>query len=84
MLESKKFKAAVGAAGIAAWMTLGGTEAELKEILVVISPLLTYIGAQGIADHGKEATKAAGEYGMLGVVEPTEEPPTPRTGFTSK
>lgn len=55
-LTSKKAAATV-AAGIVAAIGLLGLHLDPAPLAVALSPLLTYIAAQGIADHGKEAAQ---------------------------
>ncbi len=55
MLKSKKFRAALLATVGAIAVRLGIPEIEVTEILALVSPLLAYIGAQGVADMGKHA-----------------------------
>ena len=64
ILQSKKFFAAALASGMALLGLRYGLE--LQEIGVAIAPLLTYVGAQGIADHGKERAKAERQLARLG------------------
>ena len=54
--DSKKFMGAIIASAIAA-LCVGKFEIPLKDTLVIIAPLMTAIGAQGIADIGKEKAK---------------------------
>lgn len=54
LLESKKFIAAVMASLIAfAGVKYAGLS--IEEALTIVGPLLAYIGAQAVADYGKEA-----------------------------
>jgi hypothetical protein len=57
LLDSKKFIGALVTMISAVAIRLGIPEVQIEEILVLISPMLTYIGAQGFADGGKEAAK---------------------------
>lgn len=60
LLTSKKFGAAALAAGLAfAGLRVGMTR---EEVGFVVSPLLLYIGAQGLADFGKERAKAENQH----------------------
>lgn len=55
IIRSKKFQAtllAVLVAGISTWFDL-----DAAQTMAVISPILTYILGQGLADFGKEAGK---------------------------
>jgi hypothetical protein len=51
LFTSKKFLAAGIAAGVAFAASLFGVTSE--QVMIIISPLLAFIGAQGIADIGK-------------------------------
>ncbi len=56
MLKSKK--ALMALISVAVW--LGGKlglHMDTTELLGVVTPLWTYVLAQGVADHGKEAAK---------------------------
>ena len=53
LLNSKKFVGALITMVSAIVVKLGIPEASLQEIVALISPMLTYIGAQGFADYGK-------------------------------
>ena len=57
LLASKKFIGALLTMIAAAAVAFGVPEITVGEILVIVSPMLTYIGAQGIADMGKESAK---------------------------
>lgn len=62
MLSSKKFIAS--AVGVIVWLlSKAGLDLDAGEATAAISPLLTYILGQGIADHGKSKalTEAAGK-----------------------
>ena len=53
IIHSKKFQAtllAILVAGISTWFEL-----DAKQTMAVISPILTYIFGQSLADFGKEA-----------------------------
>lgn len=64
ILQSKKFLAA----GLASGMSLVGFKYGLtfEQIAVVTAPLYTFIGAQGLADMGKEKAKVESN-GRLGM-----------------
>lgn len=55
MLQSKKFIAAVIAAIISFFSMRSGMA--MEQIAMITGPLFIYIGAQGLADMGKEAVK---------------------------
>lgn len=59
LFSSKKFVAALVAALVAFIAAYFGFSPE--KVMAVISPLLAYIGAQGIADLGKERAKIEAE-----------------------
>lgn len=52
LLNSKKFRAAI-AATIVALCAKAGLDLDEGAVLAIISPLLTYIVGQGVADFGK-------------------------------
>jgi hypothetical protein len=54
LLTSKKFVTAVAATAAAALLKLGW-EVDTEAILAIISPLITYLLGQGLADIGKHA-----------------------------
>lgn len=56
LLASKKFKMAV-AGVIVAVAAKFGLDLDTQAILVVLAPILVFIGAQGVADMGKEKAK---------------------------
>jgi hypothetical protein len=58
LFDSKKFVAALIAVATAVAVKLGVPEAQVSELLAVVSPLLVYVGAQGFADIGKERAYA--------------------------
>jgi hypothetical protein len=55
ILKSKKFIAALIAGAVAFASEMFGMDS--REILLMVSPFLAYIGAQGISDIGKEKAK---------------------------
>jgi len=55
MMQSKKFIAAVVAAIISFFSMRSGMT--MEQIAMITGPLFVYIGAQGLADMGKEAAK---------------------------
>lgn len=55
LFNSKKFVTALLGVGTAVALRLGVTEIQVEEILAILSPFLTYIGAQGFADGRKSA-----------------------------
>lgn len=61
LVKQKKFKVAAVAAVWAALLVFTkayfGVDLTMGELVLMISPFLTYIGGQGIADFGKEAAK---------------------------
>lgn len=57
LFNSKKFIASLVATATAVALELGFPEVAVEQVLAAISPLLTYIGAQGFADMGKERAK---------------------------
>jgi len=59
LFGSKKFVASLIGLATAVAMRLGVPETSITELIAIISPILTYIGAQGFADMGKEKVKAA-------------------------
>lgn len=56
LLSSKKFLAAVAAAVLALIGFYLGMSTE--QIAIITGPLMVYVGAQGLADFGKEKAKA--------------------------
>lgn len=54
LLSSKKFVASLLGLAVAVAVKLGVPEARAGEIAELLSPLIAYIVAQGVADHGKE------------------------------
>ena len=70
MLDSKKWRAALVAAGIAFLSVLlqkFGVDVTQEQLWTLLAPLLVYIGAQGLADLGKSRAEAidAGTIGRL-------------------
>lgn len=57
LLNSKKFVASLIGVGVAVGVRVGVPEARIEEIVAILAPILTYIGAQGFADLGKEKAK---------------------------
>lgn len=55
MLQSKKFLAALAAAVIGFFARREGMP--LEDVAMIVGPLAVYVGAQGIADFGKERAK---------------------------
>ncbi|MEK7180503.1 MAG: hypothetical protein AAB706_03430 [Patescibacteria group bacterium] len=56
LLESKKFRAALAAIGVALLCMLlkrVGVAVSEEQMYTLLAPLLVYIGAQGVADLGK-------------------------------
>lgn len=53
LLTSKKFIAAALATGVAL-VARGVFELDRSDVAFIVAPLITYIGAQGLADFGKE------------------------------
>lgn len=53
LLSSKKFVSALLTMIGAVAVKWGMPDMDIKEILALMSPVLLYIGAQGVADHGK-------------------------------
>lgn len=68
MLSSKKFIASIIAAVLSAVLVLSGVD--IDGVLVVSGPLYAYIGAQGLADFGKERAKAAPTIVAVAPVDP--------------
>ena len=71
LLSSKKFVASVGAVVAVVCTKVAGKFGividpviadELTKVICIMA--VTYVGAQGIADHGKEAVKVAVEAGL--------------------
>ena len=59
LLASKKATMAV--LGVAAWLAGKlGMDFTAAEALAMVSPVISFVVAQGVADHGKEAAKASG------------------------
>ena len=61
ILKSKKFQASLVAALAAVAGALTGTVEWPQAVAAVIAAMLVYVGAQGIADHSKEAEKVRAE-----------------------
>jgi hypothetical protein len=57
LLSSKKFVTSLLAVVAAVCVKLGAPEAKVDELVAIVSPFLVYIGAQGLADAGKEKAK---------------------------
>lgn len=57
LLGSKKFVTALIAVAVAFAAKMLMPETGMAEILAMTSPLLVYVGAQGVADMGKERAK---------------------------
>ena len=57
LLESKKFRAAL-AATIVAILGKFGLDIPEGELLAILSPILLYVAAQGVADIGKPRAEA--------------------------
>lgn len=57
LLRSKKFVTALLGVITAVLTKYGIPETSVAELFAVVSPFLAYVGAQGFADIGKEATK---------------------------
>lgn len=55
LFNSKKFVAALLAVVTAVAVRLGAPEVQIEELIAIVSPFLTFIGAQGFADRGKSA-----------------------------
>lgn len=61
LLNSKKFLAAIAAAVLALiGFYLGMT---VDQIAIITGPLMVYVGAQGLADFGKERAKTEASNG---------------------
>ena len=75
ILQSKKFLAAVLASG----MSLAGFKYGLtfEQIATSTSPLYIFIGAQGLADMGKEREKVARSSSMTFAQGSSAAPPKP-------
>jgi hypothetical protein len=58
LFASKKFVSALIALVTMVAVKLGVPETTITELVTIVSPMLTYIGAQGFADMGKEKVKA--------------------------
>ncbi len=58
ILKSKKFQAALVSLVVVIAAKLWDAKIEEETLLTIISPLLTYIAGQGLADIGKEKAKA--------------------------
>ena len=56
ILKSKKFQAAL-AGVIVALAADQSLDLDTEQILLILSPILTYIAGQGLADIGKERAK---------------------------
>ncbi len=56
IFKSKKFRAAI-AGVIVALVAEVGLDLDTEQVIVVLAPILTYIGSQGLADIGKERAK---------------------------
>lgn len=61
LLNSKKFVTALIGVVTAVGVRLGFPEVQMEELILIISPILTYIGAQGFADIGKGKAQAEEE-----------------------
>jgi len=62
LFKSKKFVTSLlGVIGAIA-VRLGIPEVDVVEITALLSPLLVYVAAQGVADHGKERVKVIAEF----------------------
>ena len=57
LLNSKKFIGAVFTMVSAVLIQLGIPEQEINETMLIISPMLVWLGAQGAADLGKSAAE---------------------------
>lgn len=55
LFNSKKFVTALLGVATAIALRLGVSEIQVEEILAILSPFLTYIGAQGFADGRQSA-----------------------------
>lgn len=66
LLGSKKFVGALLTMGAAIAVRWGVPEVEIEELLALVSPMLAYIGAQGIADHGKSKAQVESAPQQLG------------------
>lgn len=60
LLTSKKFVTSLLGVITAVAVKFGAPEAKVEELLVLVSPFLAYVGAQGLADMGKEKAKVEG------------------------
>lgn len=57
LLTSKKFLTSLLGLAVAIAVKLGVPEVQAGEIVELLSPLIAYIVAQGVADVGKEKAK---------------------------
>ncbi len=57
ILKSKKFQAALVSLVVVIATKAGYPDLDEAALLTIISPLLTYIAGQGLADIGKEKAK---------------------------
>lgn len=55
LLKSKKFFVAILASALAFYGVLN--EFTPEQLIAVVGPLMVYVGGQGLADFGKEASK---------------------------
>lgn len=55
LLSSKKFVTSMLGVATVLAMKLGIPETRVTEMLAILSPFLAYVGAQGLADLGKES-----------------------------
>lgn len=58
LLASKKFVTSLLGCVIAVMVKAGIPATSVDELLAIVSPFLAYVGAQGLADMGKEKAKA--------------------------
>lgn len=58
--RSKKFLVSILAVGVMVLLRLMEPTMAVADLLAIVSPLMVYVGAQGMADMGKEKAKAGG------------------------
>ena len=75
LFQSKKF----GAAALASVLSFFGIRygMTVEQIAMVTGPLILFVGAQGLADIGKEKAKVEGPKALGDFKFPTSTPPTP-------
>jgi len=66
LLQSKKFQMAIVGFIVAIASKLGFTDLDDATLFAILSPFLTYIAGQGVADIGKEKVKEAAKVEAAG------------------